>query len=628
VVGVSETVACEDAIEGGFLARFSVTAEDNATSTLSETGGVAGAKALRLVTESGFLVTVRFAPLAPLVAEASQELRLLVRAKNTNTGWQGDVPLITLEDEQGKRRQYAPVGPQYPIDGQTWVELRVPLAGGNGYQASGDVIDFSHIKAVELTADTWEGGFTLDLDGLGFVAPGALCAVTCANDCSGRGECSARQLGCLCEVGAQGADCATCRGGFSLKSGHCALSSDGDFDTWPNAVSQTNGDAWLQLHHQDIKTLAPRVLALNFVNPSLPENVETLVADVIAGFREGSRPLGAEGAAAAPGLDYQLLDVVDLRDGVDGRPAAPNDFAYQNSTLYPRRPQGQGGAWGLDYAALFSDAFAKNYGVADPSAPGEYLNLCQLVESGRLHELWLVGSGDVPDASAAEVLESKQRYDAARNPLPGAFDACAGNGCFDGDVPHCARSLRIGFINYSRGPGCYLHSQGHGLESTARRAVVPALSAWFLPFAGFDLDRRYGLPGQSFYDMLGDQNHAEYPTASELNVVLAAGTTHVSSYVASCGNVHFPPNANNHYDYGSSTAVNSDCADFGRNVATCRTRSTQPLTADAWAGFEALSPDCGGAFLIYWYQHMPGFASAQLFDDGRPMLALWPFLFY
>ena len=256
------------------------------------------------------------------------------------------------------------------------------------------------------------------------------------------------------------------------------------------------------------------------------------------------------------------------------------------------------------------------------------MNLCQLVESGRIHELWLVGSGDVPDVNGAEVLQHMQRYDSGRNPLPGAFDQCAGNGCFDDDVPHCARSIRIGWVNYSRGPGCYLHSQGHGLEATARRQIVQPLSDWFLPFAGFDLDQRYGLAGQSFYEMLGEQNHAEYPTPSELLVFRDGNMTHVSSYVASCGNVHFPPNAANHYDYGSSVPVSSDCADFGRNVATCRARRTETVTAAMWANYEQLSPDCGGAFLVYWYQHMPGYGSAQLFDDGRPMLSVWPFLFY
>jgi hypothetical protein len=47
-----------------------------------------------------------------------------------------------------------------------------------------------------------------------------------------------------------------------------------------------------------------------------------------------------------------------------------------------------------------------------------------------------------------------------------------------------------------------------------------------------------------------------------------------------------------------------------------------------WASYDQLAPDCGGDFLVYWYQHMPGKDSAQLFDDGRPMLSAWPFLFY
>lgn len=247
----------------------------------------------------------------------------------------------------------------------------------------------------------------------------------------------------------------------------------------------------------------------------------------------------------------------------------------------------------------------------------------------RLHELWIVGSGDVAsDANAAEVLEAKQRYDPGRNPIAGSFDQCAGNGCFDADVPRCARSIRIGFVNYNRGPGCYLHSQGHGLESTARRKVMPALSDWFLPFAGFDLDARHGLPAPSFYELLGDQDHAEYPTPEQLRLVRNGTTTNVDGYAASCGNVHFPPNAGNHYDYDSNVAVSSDCADFGRNVASCRMRKTAAVTSAAWSGYEQLSPDCGGAFLVYWYQHMPGFHSGQQFDDGRDMLSVWPFLFY
>lgn len=623
----SVPAACADAIEGGFLQRFiaSFHGEEAPGAGFSEIEGLDGGKALRFDTEAAFEVSLRFSPETALVGTAASELRLLVRAKNTNTGWQGNVPVITLEDSAGKRRAYAPARVLYPTDGNTWNEIRVPLSGGAGYVTSGDEIDFGNIRSIELTADTWESGFVIDLDGLGIVAAGTTCAASCKNDCSGRGVCSSVTRGCECEVGAVGDDCSSCRSGFAPENGHCALENDGDFDSWPNAASQVNGDAWLQVHHAQIKTLAPRLLVLNFANPSDPAEVDDLVGDVIGGFREGSRPLGV----GAPGLDYDLLNIVDLRDGVGGRPAPPNDFAYENSTLYPRRGQGEAGAWGLDYAALFDDAFAKYLGFEDPNAPGEYLGLCELIESGRIHELWLVGSGDVPDSNAAEVLEHKQRYDSSRNPIAGSFDSCAGNGCFDSDVPRCARSLRIGFVNYNRGPGCYLHSQGHGLESTAQRAVVPALSRWFLPFAGFDLDRRYGLAGSSFYALVGDGDSLEYATPSKLRVKKQGDVSQeVAGYVASCGNVHFPPNAGSHYDYASSTVVSSDCADFGRNVQQCRPRAVQSVSASMWQQYDALAPDCGGGFLVYWYQHMPGFGSPMAFDEGQPMLPVWPFLFY
>lgn len=59
-------------------------------------------------------------------------------------------------------------------------------------------------------------------------------------------------------------------------------------------------------------------------------------------------------------------------------------------------------------------------------------------------QMWLVLSGDVPDANAAEVLEWKQMYDNTNRKIAGSFSRCAANGCFDSDVPNCGRSFRIG----------------------------------------------------------------------------------------------------------------------------------------------------------------------------------------
>jgi hypothetical protein len=43
---------------------------------------------------------------------------------------------------------------------------------------------------------------------------------------------------------------------------------------------------------------------------------------------------------------------------------------------------------------------------------------------------------------------------------------------------------------------------------------------------------------------------------------------------------------------------------------------------------QSFDDDCGGRFLIWWYQNVPGFGSGQTFPDGRPMKSPWLFLYY
>lgn len=246
-----------------------------------------------------------------------------------------------------------------------------------------------------------------------------------------------------------------------------------------------------------------------------------------------------------------------------------------------------------------------------------------------MHEVWLVGSGDVPDAAAAEVLENKQRYTAAGNKVPGAFERCAGNGCFETDVPVCGRSVRIGFVNYTRGPGCYMHSQGHGMESAASHGVTPGFSEWFFRFAAFDLDKKYDLPFSNLYGLdCAAPPCAAYPAPASAVFTTNAKTLAVDPYDAVCGNVHFPPNGRSHYDYAPADAVLSSCAAFGENGVACGVDETATVTKETWAAYEALHGDCGGGFLTWWYQSMPAFGAAKSFADGRPMKSVWPYLFY
>ncbi|AKI99444.1 discoidin domain-containing protein [Archangium gephyra] len=628
---------CGDLTESNILQRWTAWSSDNAQTALSvldASDSVRGSKALRAVTQSGFDFAVRFTPAAgaSLDVFGYEQLRLAVRGKNTTPiGWQGNFPVVVLQDAAGRRRTYTPNQQFLTKDGLTWTPVTVPLAGNATWSVSGDVVDLHTVKQVEVHADTWDSGFTLDVDAVSFEHPQTVCGVQCPGGCSGRGTCDSATLACTCDLGYGGSACNSCAPGFVQQGTQCVLPADGNYTEWPNAVSRANSDAWLAVHHARIQTLRPKVLALNFVNPSDPTQVSQLVDRVINAFAEGSKVQGYKNAAAPAQLQYQLAKpIIDLRDGANGRPPPPAGFPYQNSTLYPRRPSSESGYWRFDYATLFEQGFAQNYGYVDPANPARYLTLCELVERGDLHELWLIGSGDVAsDVNAAEVLEAKPRYTATGNQIPNSVERCAGNGCFDADVPACARSVRIGFVNYNRGPGCYVHSHGHGLESTSNNKVVPALTEWFTPLAKFDLNTRHNLPIRDWYGLsCSSPPCLSFPTDSSAQAVHQGLNYSVNPYDGVCGNVHFPPNGRDHYDYGSAAYVRSSCTGFGRHQGGGGADASELVNKDSWSRYLSVAPDCGGEFLVWWFQNMPGYGSGQTYADGRPMPSLWPYFFY
>lgn len=160
---------------------------------------------------------------------------------------------------------------------------------------------------------------------------------------------------------------------------------------WPNAEAQATSDPWIVDNHDRIEVMRPRVLALDFVNARGTAEMEALFESIFAAIREATRPHG-EGE---PFLQYEIARSVDLRDEVP-----PADWPYRNSTLYPREDPPTG-TWGFDYEQLFGERFAELYGFEDPDSPGRYLTLCELSERGLVHDVWIYGDADVPDAGAA-----------------------------------------------------------------------------------------------------------------------------------------------------------------------------------------------------------------------------------
>ncbi|MBN2358133.1 MAG: hypothetical protein JXR83_01685, partial [Deltaproteobacteria bacterium] len=634
--------SCHDFGEPGTGIAHRGVADDGAATSvyqLDARDAVYGSAAFRVVTLSGASAGLRIEIQNGVTFDVSSASHLLlaVRGHNSNTpSWQGNGPVLVIEDASGRRRELLPLQRDLLGDGFNWSRLRAPVSGGGDWLARGDTPDLGRLRAIEVRADTWGAGFAIDVDGVVFGDAGSDCAYHCPTNCSGRGQCDAASLTCQCQLGAAGALCQECAPGFVLVGDRCQLPADGDYDSWPNPVSAANSDPWLAVHHAKLRLLRPRVLVLNFGNDSTPEGAASLTDAVIAGFREASRSQLGGGPAQ---LEYALArGIVDLRDGVLGRPAAPAGWPYLNSTLMPRTTRAGSGERIFDYAALFSDTFAGYYGFDDPAQPGRRLPLCELIERGLVHEVWVITAGDDNDSGMAEVLESKQRYDAAGNRISGSFDTCAGNGCFDPGVPLCQRSVRIGSINYHRGPGCYLHSHSHGVEFTGARGVVPQLSEWFVPFARFDLERRYDLPVPNLYylrctdpnnDGILDPPCLEYPALGTAWLHHGNGNViQVQPWDPACGNVHFPPNATWHYDYDNPNQALSSCDDFGRGHGTAGADALSLVSGANWSYLEQQTPDCGGGFLIWWYRHMPGYGSGQTFVDGRQMPSVWPFMFY
>jgi hypothetical protein len=407
---------------------------------------------------------------------------------------------------------------------------------------------------------------------------------------------------------------------------------------WPNAMSQKTSDPWIAQNHAQITKMQPRILALNFVNNRSMQDMTDMLNSITAATREGTRHKGAENPAAPSFLDYQIPYKVDLRD------AAPPP-GFHNSSKYPREEPVVEGRYGFDYEKLFTQEYAELFNIPDPQNPTHKLTLCELSERGLVHEVWMYASADgEPNGGAAEILGIQPRYDANGVRIPGApMNRCSGNGCFDEEdvIPaSCSRTLRIGFIAQSRGSGCYLESLSHGVEAIGLGNNIPYLTPYFREFGGFDYDQRYSTQFGSWYacdidlpdcvTFTSDHSVSYNVRGPKSACPITPCTGTIPNYVPACGNAHFAPNSNEHYDVTNTTSTLWTCNSYRTNGGPGPNGAdpASPINANAWMNYAPMAPDCVGGWLIYWWQRMPGMGTSAKDATGATMKNWWPFMFY
>ncbi len=160
------------------VAVWGAFAEDNAAANvyLDSTRVKEGSSSIRLETASGFGTGVRYPASANLNFNATGKTHLgfWFYTENPNagtagsvTGFQGNQPIVTLTTSGGSYT-YTPT--QILIKNNAWAYYEIPLAGNQSWvRTSTGTPNLADVDQIEIKADTWEYGFTANVDGVRFL---------------------------------------------------------------------------------------------------------------------------------------------------------------------------------------------------------------------------------------------------------------------------------------------------------------------------------------------------------------------------------------------------------------------------------------------------------------------------
>ena len=180
------------------------------------------------------------------------------------------------------------------------------------------------------------------------------------------------------------------------------------------------------------------------------------------------------------------------------------------------------------------------------------------------------------------------------------------NEMYGSNVPNCGHTVVTMGLNYNRDVALAVHSHGHYMESLLGYNFGPVDAS--------------GPGAKDVYDLF-DRQYSRYNGVNAPLNTAAAG----------CGDVHYPPNTTQAYDYGNTTSVDSGCATYdpGRPALV----QYVPVTASTWeavgcdASIANNKGDCDQeSYVLWWMENMPGANNSAVDCAQAPMPNWWQYI--
>jgi hypothetical protein len=316
---------------------------------------------------------------------------------------------------------------------------------------------------------------------------------------------------------------------------------------------------------------------------------------------ESESTVGAAAAGAAPFtpkvlvIDYNTSGMAD-----DGTAALTRELAAALSSATRYHGASMGSAqfqiYGT-YAENNAPPIVAGSGKGDGTGKGDYAaifskyGICNLAATQGVNFVWIWAAGTEAGGPfyAGDFFEW-------------VTTGPTFNETYGSNVPNCGHTVVTMGLNYSRDMALAVHSHGHYMENVLGYSFGPASDA--------------GAGGTDMYDLFDGQFYRYHGVNTPLN------TTN-----AGCGDVHYPPNTTQAYDYWNTSAVQSRCASY--NPGRPGLEHDASVSVSIWeaipcdASITANTYDCDQeSYLLWWMQNMPGARNSAV-DCAQGSMPNW-----